>query len=135
MANNNDLKFIPFDYYNDFPLNSSFNMDLNLSSNSSLFRDSTNISVNEIPFSTTRTPSKDSSPLDVLSTLDLSFEDEEEENELYRVENVKVNKVLDEIEKKHPGVMATLKAYKIPQPICKMIVKRVIRLTLLYKDK
>lgn len=134
MPNNNDLKFIPFDYYSDFPLNSSFKFNFNLNNQNLAFRNAIP-EINNISFTKPTLSSKDSSPLDVLNTLDLSFEDEEEEKELYRVENVRVNKVLDEIEKKHPGVMATLKAYNIPQPISKMIIKRIIRLSLLYGCK
>lgn len=42
------------------------------------------------------------------------------------------NKVYLEIEQKHPGIFATLYSYRIPRPIVRVIIKRLIRLTLSY---
>ena len=78
---------------------------------------------------------KDTIPttFDVLRSLDLDL-DETEDLERVHSDN-DVNKIYSKIEKSHPGIFATLYSYRIPRPIVRVIVKRLIRLTLSYCNK
>ncbi|SFD33188.1 hypothetical protein [Clostridium uliginosum] len=49
--------------------------------------------------------------------------------------NNDINKIYSEIEKKHPAILSTLSAYKIPYPISRVIIKRLIKLSLNYCSK
>jgi hypothetical protein len=46
-----------------------------------------------------------------------------------------VSKIYSRIERRHPGIFATLYSYRIPRPIVRVIIKRLIGLTLAYCDK
>lgn len=41
-----------------------------------------------------------------------------------------VNEIFDILESNNPGVFATLKAYRVPYPITKLLVKKIIKTTL-----
>lgn len=69
---------------------------------------------------------------DVLRNLDLDL-DEREDLERANSDN-DVNKIYSRIERRHPGIFATLYSYRIPRPIVRVIVKRLIRLTLSHCD-
>lgn len=58
--------------------------------------------------------------------------DLDEESDLSRVPPNRVDQILREIERNNPGAFSLLQAYKIPPPIIKLIVRRIIRLTLDY---
>ena len=70
---------------------------------------------------------------DALRGLDLDL-DETEDLERAHSDN-DINKIYSKIEKSHPGIFATLYSYRIPRPIVRVIVKRLIRLTLSYCDR
>lgn len=70
---------------------------------------------------------------DVLRSLDLDL-DETEDLERANSNN-DVNKIYSRIEKRNPGIFATLYSYRIPRPIVRVIVKRLIRLTLSYCNR
>lgn len=73
------------------------------------------------------------STFDVLRNLDLDL-NESEDLERAKSEN-DVDKIYSKIERTHPGIFATFYSYRIPRPIVKVVVKRLIRLTLAYCDK
>lgn len=78
---------------------------------------------------------KDTIPtnFDVLRNLDLDL-DQTEDIERVNSDDY-VNKIYSKIEKINPGIFATLYSYRIPRPIVRVIVKRLIRLTLSYCDR
>ena len=55
-----------------------------------------------------------------------------EETDLSRVPPNRVDRILSDIENNNPGAFSLLDAYRIPRPIIRLIVKRIIRLTLNY---
>ena len=46
-----------------------------------------------------------------------------------------VDKIYSEIELKNPGIHSTFSKYGIPDPICKVITERLIKLALLYNKE
>lgn len=70
-----------------------------------------------------------STMMQALRDFDLDFD---EENDLSRVPPNRVDQILMEIERNNPGAFSLLQTYKIPSPIIKLIVRRIIRLTLDY---
>lgn len=70
---------------------------------------------------------------DVLRNLDLDL-DKEGDFERINYDN-DVNKIYSKIEQRHPGIFATLYSYRIPRPIVRVIIKRLITLTLSYYNK
>lgn len=70
---------------------------------------------------------------DVLRNLDLDL-DEIEDLERANSSN-DINKIYSRIERTNPGIFATLYSYRIPRPIVRVIIKRLIRLTLSYCEK
>lgn len=70
---------------------------------------------------------------DVLRNLDLEL-NETEDLERSNCDN-DVNKIYLQIEQKHPGIFATLYSYRIPRPIVRVIIKRLIGVTLSYCGK
>lgn len=70
-------------------------------------------------------------PFDILRGLDLDFEEtlDSTNNE------TDIDKIYSEIELKNPGIYGTFSKYGIPDPICKVITKRLIKLALLYNSK
>lgn len=67
---------------------------------------------------------------DVLRNLDIDL-DEGEELERVSYDN-DVSEIYSKIEQRHPGIFATLYSYRIPRPIVRVIIKRIIKLTLSY---
>lgn len=70
-------------------------------------------------------------PFDILRGLDLDFQETLESNK----DRNDVDKIYSEIELKNPGLYETFAKYGVPDPICKVITKRLIKLTLLYHNK
>ena len=142
---NTDIKFVPPSFNNnkfryDVDCNIDNNMNLDLfpsetglpelcyySNESENFLDRNgNDNINTV---------KDTIPttFDVLRDLDFDL-DEREDLERVHYDN-DVNKIYSRIEQRNPGIFATLYSYRIPRPIARVIVKRLIRLTLSYCDK
>ena len=46
-----------------------------------------------------------------------------------------INKLYKEIENDCPGILSLLEAYNIPSPIAKLIVRRIIKITMRYCKK
>lgn len=46
-----------------------------------------------------------------------------------------IDKIFEEIEKNHPGILATMKAYRVPYPISKVLIKKIIYITTKYINK
>lgn len=67
---------------------------------------------------------------DVLRNLDIDL-DEGKDLERVNYDN-DVNEIYSKIEQRHPGIFATLYSYRIPRPIVRVIIKRLIKLTLSY---
>lgn len=61
--------------------------------------------------------------------IDMDDEDGYEDREEYRVS---VEEILNKIEKNDPQIFAILRAYGIPMPVARRLVRRIIRLTLRY---
>lgn len=144
---NVDIKFVPLSVINkslrdevnsNFNFNNNHNLDLfpsetglpKLCYYSDEFEDSTNRNVD-----TNINTAKDTIPntFDVLRGLDLDL-DETEDLERVHSDN-DVNKIYSKIEKRNLGIFATLYSYRIPRPIVRVIVKRLIRLTLSNCDR
>lgn len=70
-------------------------------------------------------------PFDILRGLDLDFQETLESNK----DRNDVDKIYSEIELKNPGLYESFAKYGVPDPICKVITKRLIKLTLLYHNK
>jgi hypothetical protein len=70
---------------------------------------------------------------DILRNLDLDLDETEDLERAYSDNDV--NKIYSRIEQRHPGIFATLYSYRIPRPIVRVIIKRLIRLTLSYCKK
>ena len=70
-------------------------------------------------------------PFDILRGLDLDFEETLNSNK----NESDVEKIYSEIELKNPGIHSTFSKYGIPDPICKVVTKRLIKLALLYNKK
>lgn len=138
-SGNSDIKFVPPEFmernFYDYSA-SNFNTNLDLFPSETglpelcYYSDDTsdsinrnfNIASNEIP-----------ATFDVLRNLDLDL-NETDDLERSNSSN-EVNKIYSMIEKKHPGIFATLYTYRIPRPIVRVIIKRLIRLTLSYCGK
>lgn len=137
-----DIKFVPPSFVYNKSYNESFqkennrNLDLFPSGtglpelcyysddpNDSLDRNfGINIADNSVP-----------TTFDVLRNLDLDLD---ETRDLERAHSDdEVNKIYLKIEQRHPGIFAVLYAYRIPRPIVRVIIKRLIRLSLTYCDK
>ena len=48
--------------------------------------------------------------------------------------DAKVEKILIKIETSHPSIIKTLMAYRIPYPVAQNIIRKIIRITLMYED-
>lgn len=140
---NDDIKFVPpsFDSRNFYNERTSYDKNnLNLD----LFPSDTGLPElcyysNEVDDSNNRNSNMNianntiPTTFDVLRNLDLDL-DEREDLERANSDN-DVNKIYSRIERRHSGIFATLYSYRIPRPIVRVIVKRLIRLTLSYCDK
>ena len=140
-----DIKFVPLSFINK-TLRDEVSTNVNNNHNLDLFPSETGLPKlcyysNESDDSISRNTNsnmntaKDAIPttFDVLRSLDLDL-DETEDLERVNSDN-DVNRIYSKIEKKNPGIFATLYSYRIPRPIVRVIVKRLIRLTLSYCDK
>ena len=140
---NEDIKFVPHSFINKkFRNNLSSNVRNNL--NLDLFPSETGLPKlcyysNEFEDSANRNTNvniaNDAIPttFDALRGLDIDL-DETEDLERVHSEN-DANKIYSKIEKSHPGIFATLYSYRIPRPIARVIIKRLIRLTLSYCER
>lgn len=72
-------------------------------------------------------------PSEILQNFDLDL-DESEDLERDDSKN-DVDRIYLQIEKKNPSILATFSAYGIPIPITRVIIKRLIKLSLLYHNK
>lgn len=70
---------------------------------------------------------------DILRNLDLDLDEREDLGRAHSDNNV--NNIYSRIEQRHPGIFATLYSYRIPRPIVRVIIKRLISLTLSYCDR
>ena len=142
---NADIKFVPLSVINK-SLRDDVNSNVNNIHNLDLFPSETGLpklcyyskeSDDYISRNTNfnMNTAKDTIPntFDVLRGLDLDL-DETEDLERVHSDN-DVNKIYSKIEKGNPGIFATLYSYRIPRPIVRVIVKRLIRLTLSYCEK
>jgi hypothetical protein len=136
-----DIKFVPLSVINKSlrdEVDNNHNLDL-FPSETGLpelcyYSDEPEDSINRDANSNMNT-AKDRIPttFDVLRSLDLDL-DETEDLERANSNN-DVNKIYSRIEKRNPGIFATLYSYRIPRPIVRVIVKRLIRLTLSYCNR
>ena len=143
--NNEDIKFVPpsfifDDFRDDVTSNNDNNMNLDLFPSETglpelcYYSNESENSMNRSDYANINT-AKDTVPttFDVLRSLDLEL-DEKEDLERNHFDN-DVNKIYSKIERGNPGIFATFYSYRIPRPIARVIVKRLIRLTLSYCDK
>lgn len=74
-------------------------------------------------------------PSEALINLDMDI-DLDELNGLDRTcRDNNIDDIYSKIENEHSGIFTTLASYKIPYPISKIIIRRLIKLTLLYCEK
>lgn len=137
---NEDIKFVPHSCINkkfrDNLSSNNLNLDLfpsetglpKLCYYSEEFENSTNRNTN-INIANDAIPNT----FDALRGMDIDL-NETEDLERVHYDN-DVNKIYSKIERSHPGIFATLYSYRIPRPIARVIVKRLIRLTLSYCER
>ena len=68
--------------------------------------------------------------LDILRNFDISLDFSSSESRKNNCSEDEVNKILSLIEKDNPGILATMKAYRIPYPITKILIKKIIKISL-----
>lgn len=91
-----------------------------------------NTSTNNINNNTT-TNANVKNPAELLRSLNL---DVDEDIDLIRCcKDDDINKLYKEIENDCPGILSLLEAYNIPSPIAKLIVRRIIKITMRYCKK
>ena len=91
-----------------------------------------NTSTNNINNNTT-TNANVKNPAELLRSLNL---DVDEDIDLIRFcKDDDINKLYKEIENDCPGILSLLEAYNIPSPIAKLIVRRIIKITMRYCKK
>lgn len=137
--NDNDIKFIPPEFMDRSSYNST-SSDFDNISDLDLFSSETGLpelcyysddssnfmsrNLNIVENNTIPTT------FDVLRNLDIDLNETEDLERVHS--NSDINKIYERIEQKHPGIFATFYSYRIPHPIVRVIIKRLIRLTLLY---
>jgi len=87
-------------------------------------------SENFFPFSPSTTPSNRELPniIELLSNFDLDLD---EDIDLARsCSDKSIDKIYEKIEKNHTEIFALVKAYNIPHPIFKLLIRRVIKLSI-----
>ncbi|GFZ31902.1 hypothetical protein CSC2_24280 [Clostridium zeae] len=82
----------------------------------SLFNNSTDINRGYVPV-----------PVQLFEDIDNDFDD--------RLTSDKVNEIFSKIEENNSSIIKSLEAYKIPFPVSKMIVKKLIALSIKYSSK
>lgn len=68
--------------------------------------------------------------LDILRNFDISLDFSTSESRKNNCTENEVNKIFSLIEKDNPGILATMKAYRIPYPITKLLIKKIIKISL-----
>lgn len=68
--------------------------------------------------------------IDILRNFDISLEFSSDENRKNNCTEAEVDEILALIEKDNPGILATMKAYRIPYPIAKLLIKKIIKISL-----
>lgn len=68
--------------------------------------------------------------LDILRSFDISLDFSYSESRKNNCTEDEVNEVFTLIEKDNPGILATMKAYRIPYPIAKLLIKKIIKISL-----
>ncbi len=73
-------------------------------------------------------------PGEVLNELNIDLEDDNNSSSKNKDYTSDIDSILIDIENNNSAVINTFKAYRIPHPISKLLLKRIIRLTLMYYD-
>lgn len=68
--------------------------------------------------------------LDILRNFDISVDFSSSESRKNNCTEDEVDEVFALIEKDNPGILATMKTYRIPYPITKLLIKKIIQLSL-----
>ncbi|WP_133015608.1 hypothetical protein [Clostridium cuniculi] len=68
--------------------------------------------------------------LDILRSFDISLDFSSSEPRKNNCTKDEVDEVFALIEKDNPGILATMKAYRIPYPIAKLLIKKIIKISL-----
>lgn len=68
--------------------------------------------------------------LDILRNLDISLDFSSSDSRKYNCTEDEVNELFALIEKDNPGILATMKVYRIPYPIAKLLIKKIIKISL-----
>ena len=68
--------------------------------------------------------------LDILRNFDMSLDFSSSESRKNNCTEDEVNKIFALIEKDNPGTLATMKAYRVPYPITKLLIKKIIKISL-----
>ena len=68
--------------------------------------------------------------LDILRNFDISLDFSSSESRKNNCTEDEVNAIFALIEKDNPGILATMKAYRIPYPITKLLIKKIIKISL-----
>ena len=68
--------------------------------------------------------------LDILRSFDISLDFSSSESRKDNCTEAEVDEVFALIEKDNPGILATMKAYRIPYPIAKLLIKKIIKISL-----
>lgn len=68
--------------------------------------------------------------LDILRNFDISLDFSISESRKNNCSEEEVDKLFSLIEKDNPGILATMKAYRIPYPIAKLLIKKIIQVSL-----
>lgn len=68
--------------------------------------------------------------LDILRSFDISLDFSSSESRKNNCTEAEVDEVFALIEKDNPGILATMKAYRIPYPIAKLLIKKIIKISL-----
>ena len=68
--------------------------------------------------------------LEVLRNFDISLDFSSSESRKNNSTEDEVNEIFSLIEKDNPGILATMKAFRIPYPITKLLIKKIIKISL-----
>ena len=68
--------------------------------------------------------------VDILRNFDLSLDYISTDSRKNNCTEEDVNKIFDIIESDHSGILATMKAYRVPYPIAKLLIKKIIKISL-----
>lgn len=90
--------------------------------------------VPEHSINTTATTHDTINAVDILRNFDYSYDYNSYDNR-NDISSKDVDKIFEEIEKNHPGILATMKAYRVPYPISKVLIKKIIYITTKYINK